>query len=467
MSRFEDDRFRAMLATILDETVLRHYPEAGLLLRLQLFIGDVRSVQDDKALVDLVIEAAEQLEAGDLQSNSEFLAAAAIRIAHQQHRHYCDFDGKAACWRDIRAANDLLDALAHWMCSSRLDGDDEAETPILDDAASACITDRGGDDGVPALARHLFSRTRPKGDERTLRPIAADRPIIQLNAAITRMPWQCYEEIKTLTAKLEDSLSDTYEVECTSQYVTPLQPAPPNDLLTRAGVLRSSGMVVFSEHGRIGTGRTLEMADLMMIPVLILQRVDAEHETKPLAVRFRGGISSEAETYGTDDQAIAKILKFLRVNEFAIYQRAEDLADWDQRGRSEAHRIASELKDAWPTGAQMDHETVVWWLESVHWAQAPANVRDAVMNLITFVRSSASGRTADLVNRASPAMRRSRETLGVYRRKSGLSPKRVTALWHAYLHRLAQTPALSSPRDETAAWEYTDWEQLDGQLDDL
>lgn len=467
MSRFDDDRFRASLATIVDQTVLSHYPDAQLMYRLHEYVGDVRSDRSDRSLVDVIVETAQQLDSGELRSPSEFLAALAIRVAHQQHRLYCDHDGRLACHRDLKAVNDLLDALAAWMCNSRLDGRNGAETPILDEAAAECITGAAQDAGasIAELARHLFCRTRPRGDHRELRPITAERPIVQINAAITHMPWGCYEEVKSLTAALNQSLSDTYEVECTNEYANPLQPAVPDELVTRAGVLRSSALVVFSEHGGVGTGRTLEMADLMLIPVLILQRVDANHPPGLLAKRFNGGLSSAPVPYSTDDEAIALVDRFLRINDFEIYQRAQNLAEWDQRGESEIHRVATQLKDVWPSGARLTYEQVVWWLEGVHWPQAPASVRETIIDLLTFVKESAGGPAIDAMNRASPAMRRSRETLRAYRRRTDIRQSRIDALWRAYMHRLSHTPALSSRRDFNTAWEITDWEQLDARLD--
>lgn len=464
MSRFDDDRFRAQLATILDQMVLSHYPEAGLMTQLQLYVGDDRSDRTDRPLVELVVAAAQQFESGELRTTSEFLAATAIQIARQQHRLYCPFDGNAACERDVRAANDLLIALAEWMCDSRLDGPEDAAVPILDGPVSTYITDAttSFDSSVRELGHHLYCLTRPRGDIRKLPPITAERPILQMNAAITRMPWGCYQEVKRLTSALKDSLSDTYEVECTNEYAHPLRPAPPSELVTRAGVYRSAGLIVFSEHGGIGTGRTLEIATATMIPVLILQRVDADHPRHPLALRFDGGLSRPPVLYSTDDEAARAVEKFLRVNMIAIYERARRLAEWSEQGLSAAHRVASELRDVWPAGAQLTHEQALWWLEGVHWQQAPTNVREVILELISFIRESGAGRSS---SRAATVVRRSSETLRTYQRKIRLEPKRAKVLWLEYMHRLTHTPAVSSRRDANSSWEVADWEQLDSQLD--
>lgn len=466
MSRF-DDRFRAELTTILNATVYVRYPDHELTAHLYRYLGDARDDGYEQALLDIIVRAAEQLEVGRLASTSEFLATVALRTAHHLHETMCERDPTvAACDLDIRAVNDLVLVLAETLCNATLDGRSGADAPIFDGEVRHALMSTGSidDERVRRLAHHLFCLTRRRGNARKLRPITPDRPIVQFNAAITNMPWTCYQEVKELTAAMEEMLSESYEIECTNEYANPLQPAPPNDLITRAGLYRSSALVVFLEHGGIGTGRTLEIADTCRIPVLPLQRVDANHPAGPLSQRFDGGISSQPVTYSTPSQAIEEIRKFLRVKDIAIFERAQMLSDLNALGPSHALKVVKGLKDAWPSASSLAHTHTLWWLENVHWKQAPAHVREAIIDLIAFVRGADGHHTENAAAHTS-AMRLSRESLYAYKRKSGINHARVDQLWRAYVHRLADAPAHSSPRDATSSYDITDWQQLDERLD--
>jgi hypothetical protein len=170
--------------------------------------------------------------------------------------------------------------------------------------------------------------------------------------------------------------------------------------------------------------------------------------------------------YRTDDEAFAAVRKFLAVNDIAIYERAGKLYEWDRQPESEALKAARALKDAWPSGGQLTYEQVCWWLQGVHWGQAPAHVREAIFEMVTFVKQSSVGQSMAAFSKASSVMRRSRESLFAYKRQSRASQQRVDKLWRAYVHRMAAAPVMSSARDTNTAYEITDWKQLDTQLDD-
>lgn len=227
------------------------------------------------------------------------------------------------CSRDVHAVSDLVNLTAWPHLGVELD------TPLSDVAHEALITAPGREAEVEADLESIFqSITHPDWRSREPLTLEIDRPIIQINSAITHVTPPEYHRIRTMAIRLRDHLTLLgYKVEVTSDYAAPhAQPTcAPNESLTRAGIYRSSGVISIVDHGRIGTATTLAIADELLIPTLVLYQ-DARDIS---AARYPGGFSRRStHRYDTQDAPESLVGEYLTSMRSLIAKRHRDVIGW-------------------------------------------------------------------------------------------------------------------------------------------
>lgn len=453
------DQARPHIQILVARILATHYAESvrANTDQLSLFSSDEGLLNlGSRALVEEVLSIASNVESGGY-TTSEFLAAVGLRSMQLLHSQHCDESTTSGpCIRERKSVGDLLVSLAPILCDSEIDG------PVFDDALLKLIgSTRGEGARRRLLADHLFTLSRPRHNIRQLRPVSAGRPILQFDTAISDIPDEEYKRLKLLTRELEADFSAQFEVECPNELVNPSLQIPADEFLTRSAICRAAVVVVFTEHGRIGTGRTLEIATQVGAPLLELAYSSTDSSIRATSAwRFDGAFSMPALTYSTPAEAHEIVREFLLQQDLAIYCRAAKIAAWQDEPSPIAEAVQAASK-VWPSNSVIPHAQALWRVQPIHWQQTPDNVQKLIIEIVKSLPVGPQPLKATPAPVENRARAKSRRTLNAYARSKNLPAERERALWQRY----ASPKNLEiSQREETLAYGFEDWELLDRQL---
>jgi hypothetical protein len=146
---------------------------------------------------------------------------------------------------------------------------------------------------------------------RALPSIETDTPNIQINSPVSKVKEGAFLRTRAEAKYVEAAIAAEHlNIEVTSDWVDTVSKTSSTQLdgIVDSAILRTAGMILFANGGRIGTGETLRLAAQVLMPVLVLRRSD----NQPLEARRRGVHSIRVErVYKTKEEALGHVKWFL------------------------------------------------------------------------------------------------------------------------------------------------------------
>jgi hypothetical protein len=439
-----------------------HGPDATL------FDGSASDPDVFDRVLAIALEGEEKYEKGEMTA-AAFLAWVGYHATTIVHGAACKLAGlgSATCLRahETEVLNALIQPFAIALLNSELDQPLDA----LDLRAVFRANKIPEDKRLAALAARIETNLRPRAEFRVLKDIRAESPIMQINAPITHQNSTTYGEVRATALRIaSEALPEGWDCEVTSDYVSPNHPVAGREYQVRAALLRTSVHVIFVRGGAVGTGRTLEIATEFMIPTIILVHVPPGEGREALALRYSGALSgATVATYKNDDEAVAAVQEFVHSHEGQILDRSRRLAKWDTKTPSRWARRFANADASLFDHASLNAEQARFWVDPVHWAQAPRQVRKVVRRALGGRRSASpapgrgqSGETPSRFSKTSPGLSfKTASSLLTYGLVNGLSTKRLGALLNAYRSEVRETA--HSGREEEISMAIEDWARID------
>lgn len=392
-----------------------------------------------------------------LTSRPRALAEISTFLSGYLHREYCVRaarpDRRRACARDVSAVTDLVSMIASPFLEVELDA--PLKAVAMDALTAVGLEETQVDDAMEAVFQRI---THPAWGSRKLLPVSAANPIIQINSAISHISAREYYRVRTIALVLRAELMrQGYQVEVTSDYAAP-RASPtcsPNEILTRAAIYRTAGMICIADHGRLGTGTTLTLAGELLIPTLVLYQDPADLD----CARYPSGLARRMTSpYGDADDAVRAVAAFLKTMNDLILARARQLEAWSSDDITEVQdRFATTEVAAFDLSPVTFDRAQMFASDSIVWNQCPTQTRGEIARILGIRASpDTTPQRRSQTQDAAPTAVSSLLVAAAYK---DWRPSRVSAVYEAYL--LAHDRSLSTRR---SSWGFEDWIRFEATL---
>jgi hypothetical protein len=334
----------------------------------------------------------------------------------------------------------------------------ELDAPLKSVAGDA-LTASGMDEmQIEDALEALFQRiTHPGWGSRELLPITPEKPIIQINSAISDVTPDEYFRLRGVSLAIGNYfVARGYRTEITSDYAAP-RASPtcaPDEFLTRAAIFRASGIVTIADHGRLGTATTLTIAEDLLIPALVLYQDPVDIGS----ARYPGGFSRRmARGYGTHRDAIAAAEDYLDTMGDYVANRNAKLNTWRAEDISEIRNRFLNTDVALFDASPVIYQRARFFTsDPILWTQCPPATRTEILRVLGLAGPATPQPERRLAAEASTG---SVMALFVAAEHRGWTWDRVTAVYQAYIG-LNEHPV--SPRK--SAWGFDDWIRFEVSL---
>ena len=394
-----------------------------------------------------------------LTGRARALADIATFLSRYFHTKYCQLsasgNGSRACARDVGAVTDLISMIT----SPFLDLELDAPLKVV---AMETLTSRGATEiQVSDALDAVFQRiTHPTWGSRKLLTPSADKPIIQINSAITRISPPEYYRIRSIALALRSDLIKLgYEVEVTSDYAAPRanQSCGTNETLTRAAIYRTAGMICIADHGHLGTGTTLTLAGELLIPSLVLYQDPSD----VMCSRYPSGLARRTTLpYGSPDEALQAAMQYLKSARDMIFARGRQIFEWSIDDISQVKERFSVTEVS-----SFDHSPVTYdraqlfTSDPILWNQCTGRTRDEIVRILGLTENHRTSSPPARNRRLEDASPTSISALLVAAAHKGWTPARTHAVYDAYL--LAHDRSLSTRK---SSWGFEEWIRFEATL---
>jgi len=181
-------------------------------------------------------------------------------------------------------------------------------------------------------------------------------------------------QLKRLSEQIKRLVEDEgFQCDVSARYAPIDQPNQRYEQGTWAALLRSSATITLSPHGRVGMGKSLQIASGAMMPKLVLQSDDNETSERFGSKELSGEIH---HTYLTERQACEHVRQFLEDHRESIMARSRWLARIEHEHHPPIYEKVLALGPDAFISPFATFDMARFWSEPLHYQQASHVIRE-------------------------------------------------------------------------------------------